>query len=88
MMKYIIRKYKKEDYASILDIYSLSKLDEVRQERAEFKLIPLVEDNRRYKELFESDIFVYDCNGVVDMERCMTLRLGLFTFIQTIVNWK
>ena len=61
----MIRKYKEEDYAFILDIYSLSKLDELQQEKIKFELLPLASDTKRLNQLIESDIYVYDDNGVI-----------------------
>lgn len=59
-----IRAYKKADQARVFDIYSQSKLDELRFEENTFSLLPLEEDKVRLKGLMESEIFVYqeqDC---------------------------
>jgi len=60
-----IRKYIDNDKLSILNIYTQSKLDELKFEKVKFELLPLEKDTRRYIELFESDIYVYEFNGVV-----------------------
>ena len=54
-----------EDYASILDVYAHAKLDELINENGNFKLLPLNKDKKRLAELQQSDIYVYDDNGVV-----------------------
>ena len=54
-----------EDYASILDVYAHAKLDELINENGNFKLLPLNKDKKRLSELQQSDIYVYDDNGVV-----------------------
>jgi putative acetyltransferase len=60
-----IRKYKTDDFVSISEIYSLSKLDELQQEKTDFELLPLASDTKRLNQLVESDIYVYDENGVI-----------------------
>ena len=60
-----IRKYNENDKKSILNIYAQSKLDELKFENIEHKLLPLEEDEVRFSKLNESDIYVYDNNGVV-----------------------
>lgn len=60
-----IRKYKSSDYPAILEIYALSKLDELRFEENQFELLPLEKDQKRFSELIESDIYVYDDRKVI-----------------------
>lgn len=60
-----IRVYKKADYPTILKIYADSKLDELRFEANTFEFMPLERDVKRREELFESEIFVFDADGVV-----------------------
>jgi len=60
-----IRQFRKNDYPTILDIYSKSKLDELRFEEKEFELLPLENDKNRLTELKESDIYVYEDEGVI-----------------------
>lgn len=59
-----IRRYNENDYPMILDIYSKSKLDELRFEEKEFELLPLEYDEKRLTELQESDVYVYE-NGKI-----------------------
>lgn len=59
-----IRPYVDKDYAFILEIYHNSKLDELRFEEKRFELLPLEKDAIRYAKLMESDIYVYDDNGI------------------------
>jgi putative acetyltransferase len=59
-----IRSFEQADYSAILDIYSKSKLDELIYEKKEFELLPLDQDAKRLAELLESDIYVFDDNGV------------------------
>lgn len=60
-----IRSFEQSDYPAILEIYSKSKLDELIYEKREFELLPLDQDIKRLTELLESDIYVFDDNGVV-----------------------
>ena len=60
-----IREYVEGDKKRILEIYAQSKLDELKFETVEFKLLPLEKDKDRLSKLYESDIYVYDENGVV-----------------------
>mgnify|MGYP000332424082 CR=1 FL=1 len=60
-----IRAYKEEDLPLIFDIYSQSKLDELRFEEREFSLLPLDKDSKRLQELLESDIYIFYKDGVV-----------------------
>lgn len=59
-----IRKIIESDYPAILDIYARSKLDELRFEDKAFELLPLENDRKRYGELKESDIYVFEDEGV------------------------
>ncbi|WP_444931350.1 GNAT family N-acetyltransferase [Microbulbifer sp. SSSA002] len=61
----MIRKYNKNDYSSVLDIYARSKLDELRFESRNFNLLPLDKDQKRLAQLMESDIYVYENSEVV-----------------------
>ena len=60
-----IRPFEQTDYPAILDIYSKSKLDELICENQEFELLPLDQDAKRFAELLESDIYVFDDDGVI-----------------------
>jgi ribosomal protein S18 acetylase RimI-like enzyme len=60
-----IRKYNTGDYQTILDIYAACKLDELRYEDTQFALLPLDKDLKRHGELFESDIFLFEDDGIV-----------------------
>lgn len=59
-----IRKYEKKDYKAIVNLYANAKLDEFKFENKAFTLIPLEDDKYRFKQLFESDIYVYDDKGI------------------------
>jgi putative acetyltransferase len=60
-----IRSYASSDYPSVLDIYALSKLDELRFEGRQFDLVPWEDDARRLAEFRESVIVVFAENGAV-----------------------
>ena len=60
-----IRKYKENDCASVLEIYTKSKLDELAFESVKFELLPLENDTKRLAQLKESDIYICEDNGVV-----------------------
>lgn len=60
-----IRNFQDGDFAVIAEIYSLSKLDELRYEDSKFELLPLEKDERRLREMMESRIFVYDDGGIL-----------------------
>jgi putative acetyltransferase len=59
-----IRDYKTSDLVTVLEVYAQSKLDELRFENGEFSLLPLDEDEKRFRALKESQIYVYD-DGVI-----------------------
>lgn len=59
-----IRTFQDSDVDAITEIYSLSKLDELRYEDDGFELLPLEKDEKRLRELMESRIFVYD-EGII-----------------------
>ncbi|MES2824909.1 MAG: GNAT family N-acetyltransferase [Pseudomonadota bacterium] len=54
-----IRKYKNADLAEILNIYSLTKLEELRFESEKFNFLPLDLDEKRFKAFQECEVFVY-----------------------------
>lgn len=54
-----IRASSEEDLPQIFDIYSNSKLDELKFEDQEFSLVPIEEDSKRLAELMESDVYVF-----------------------------
>jgi putative acetyltransferase len=54
-----IRKYLQSDNNKLLEIYSTSKLDELKCENANFKLLPLNKDEIRLAQIYESDIYIY-----------------------------
>jgi len=60
-----IRKYSDNDYRSLLDIYTNSKLDELRHEHAKFELLPLEKDETRFAQIRESNVYVYDSKNTV-----------------------
>ena len=55
-----IRAFSEKDYPRVFEIYSNSKLDELRFEKKRFHLLPLEHDEKRFSALKESDIYVYD----------------------------
>lgn len=60
-----IRIFRNTDLPAIYEIYANSKLDELRFEEHEYELVPLNEDERRFSELKESDIYIYEEGNVV-----------------------
>jgi len=54
-----IRKYSTRDYSGLLNVYSNSKLDELKYETAKFELLPLEKDQRRLSQICQSKIYVY-----------------------------
>jgi putative acetyltransferase len=60
-----IRRFKKDDYQAILDVYAASKLDELCNEKAAFELLPLEKDTKRLKRLLESDIYVCEEDHII-----------------------
>ncbi|MEP1384033.1 MAG: N-acetyltransferase [Paraglaciecola sp.] len=60
-----IRKYSQSDYNQLLEIYSTSKLDELKYENTNFELLPLDKDEIRLAQIYESDIYVYGTKYVV-----------------------
>lgn len=60
-----IRAFCATDYQSVLEIYSGSKLDELRFEKKAFELLPLESDEKRLSALKESEIFVYEDGNVL-----------------------
>jgi hypothetical protein len=64
-----------------LEIYSSSKLDELRFEKKKFDLLPLENDETRLSALKESEICVYDDGNVLGLEQYLRHRLELFLFV-------
>ncbi len=60
-----IRKYSQRDYNQLLEIYSASKLDELKYENTVFELLPLDKDEIRLAQILESQIYVYGTKDVV-----------------------
>lgn len=60
-----IRKFKEDDFKSILDVYAASKLDELKNEKIVFELLPLEKDTKRLKQLQKSDIYVCEEDGII-----------------------
>ncbi|TMN34323.1 GNAT family N-acetyltransferase [Pseudoalteromonas sp. S2755] len=60
-----IREFNENDYARVLEIYSKSKLDELRFEKKAFKLLPLENDKKRLSALRESKIYVFDDGNIL-----------------------
>lgn len=58
-----IRSYHQSDLPLIFDIYNRSKLDELNFENQKFTLLPLEQDEARFRKLMESDIYVYQEQG-------------------------
>ena len=65
LVSMMIRKFQDSDFNVIAEIYSLSKLDELRFEEGWFELLPIQEDEKRLRELMESQIFVYDDDRIL-----------------------
>jgi putative acetyltransferase len=61
-----IRVSREEDLSQIFDIYSHSKLDELRFEEQKFSLVPIEEDSKRLNELMESDIYVFYNKQIIE----------------------
>lgn len=59
-----IRPYRNTDFPDILDIYAASKLDELIYEEQRFKLLPLDQDARRLEGFKNSQVFVYEQDGL------------------------
>lgn len=55
-----IRPLRSDEFFKIAKIYALSKLDELRFESGCFELLPIEQDERRFRELHESSIYVYE----------------------------
>ncbi|MDB4837360.1 GNAT family N-acetyltransferase [Marinomonas sp.] len=60
-----IRAFNEKDYPRVFEIYSNSKLDELRFEKKKFDLLPLENDEKRFSALKESEIYVYDDGEVL-----------------------
>ena len=60
-----IRPFQQSDFPRLLDIYSLSKLDELKHESAVFELLPLDQDKPRLESLLASHIYVYQIDDVL-----------------------
>jgi putative acetyltransferase len=60
-----IRPYCNRDLADVINIYALTKMDELKNEKQSFQFIPLTQDKNRYRQLLESKIYVYEENGDV-----------------------
>jgi putative acetyltransferase len=60
-----IRAFSEKDYPRVFEIYSSSKLDELRFEKKKFDLLPLENDEKRFSALKESEIYVYDDGEVL-----------------------
>ncbi len=59
-----VRTFQPSDLAQVCAIYAASKMDELINETRQYQFLPLVDDQRRYPQLMESDIFVYDDDEV------------------------
>lgn len=59
-----IRGFESDDCPAIAEIYDHSKLDELINEGKTFELLPLKQDSKRLAELKQSDVYIYDHNGV------------------------
>ena len=60
-----LRPFNHDDLPAILEIYRQSKLDELRFENQAFTLLPLENDDIRLGQFLESDIFVYQDDGIL-----------------------
>ncbi len=60
-----IRPYRDNDLSSILEIYAVSKMDELKHEKHKFEFLPLMLDKVRREKLFESKIFVFEDKSIV-----------------------
>ena len=54
-----IQKYSHSDYNQLLEIYSASKLDELKYENTVFELLPLDKDEIRLAQILESEVYMY-----------------------------
>ncbi len=61
----MIRNFLESDFEQVSEIYSLAKLDELRFEEQAFELLSLRDDETRLQALMESEIFVYEDNGLL-----------------------
>ncbi|WP_396586785.1 GNAT family N-acetyltransferase [Bermanella sp. R86510] len=61
----MIRKFKQSDFEQVANIYSRSKLDELRFETEVFNLLPIKDDEKRLRELMESQVFVYEDDTIL-----------------------
>jgi putative acetyltransferase len=60
-----IRAFNEKDYPRVFEIYSNSKLDELRFEKKKFELLPIENDEKRFSALNESEVYVYDDGEVL-----------------------
>lgn len=72
----IIRPYREQDYREVRRTYAQSKLDELRFECESFELLPLEEDEGRYRSLFESNVYVYEEEAVLGYGAVLKRRFG------------
>lgn len=61
----IIRDFDEKDWDRIVEIYSESKMDELRFEKRLFEFLPLEQDTKRFNELKESDIYVCQSSNII-----------------------
>jgi len=54
-----IQKYSHSDDNQLLEIYSVSKLDELKYENTVFELLPLDKDEIRLAQILESEVYMY-----------------------------
>lgn len=60
-----IRSFNEKDFPAIMDIYAKSKMDELVNESRTFKFLPLDKDLKRLIEFQESDVYVFEHNGII-----------------------
>lgn len=60
-----IRPFQPGDFATLAEIYTLSKLDELRFEEGQFEFLPLERDQKRLSGLMESRIYVWEQGRVL-----------------------
>lgn len=71
-----IRQFREEDFTAVSEIYSQSKLDELRFEEQSFILLPIESDKERLAALMESDIYVFGEDNIAGYLaiHCMEIR--------------
>lgn len=66
-----IRPFHSSDFPAILEIYALSKLDELQFEGRAFALVPLDQDAPRLARFRASDVYVCESDGILGFAACV-----------------